>query len=116
MFWVIFWAVVGAYLAVGVGRIPTYYRRWYEASRDEWSFRSEQEHQRSGAWTAILLALVWPYYEGGRWVRDTLIHAVTAEERREQEYLRAERIVQEYNQTKEREARESFDRKLRGEQ
>ena len=114
MSWLIFWGIVGAYFAIGARRVPTYYRRWYEASKGEWSYRSEQEHQRSGAWCAMGLMLIWPYYEAGRWARDALIHRMTAEERAKAEYEHAERIVTEYKARQEREAREEFDRKMRG--
>lgn len=113
----IFWLLVAAYWVVGFKRIPIYYRRWYDASKKEWSYRSEQEHQRSGVWCALGLAAIWQYYEGGRLLRDGLIHSLTAEERRQKEYEAAERIVAEYTARKKREeqqARDEFDRKLRG--
>ena len=114
MGWLIFWGIIAAYFTIGARRVPVYYRRWYEHSKSEWNYRSEEEHQRSGAWCAIGLMMVWPYYEAGRSARDRLIHHMTAEERARAEYEQAERIVAEYTARKEREEREEFDRKLRG--
>jgi hypothetical protein len=58
--------------------------------------------------------LVWPYYEGARWLRDSLIRHLTAEERAKAEYEQAARIVSEYKARKDREEREEFDRHLNG--
>lgn len=114
MEWLIFWGVIVAYWAIGIKRIPVYYRRWYEASKKEWTHMTEQEHQRSGAWHAIGLVTIWPYYEGARLLRDHIIHALTAEERRQKEYEAATKIVADYKARKDREEREEFDRKLSG--
>jgi len=105
MGWLIFWVVVVAYWAVGIKRLPVYYRR-----RDE-----EGVWDESGvAAEAIAMALFWPYYEAGRWVLDTVIRTATAEQRKLEEYEKAARIVEEYTKNKERRDQEEFDRKLRG--
>jgi hypothetical protein len=110
--WLIFgtWFVI--HWAVAFKLMPVYYRRWYDDSKRRWTYNTEQEHQRSGAWHAVGLAFVWPWYEGLRWVRDTIIHRMTAEERAAAEYEKAQRIVDEYRANKEREEREAFDREL----
>lgn len=113
MGWLIFWGVVAAYWAIGIRRYPVYYRRWYDASKKEWTYRSEGEHQKSAMWTALGVATVWPYYEAGRWFRDTVIMHMTAEERAKAEFEKAERIVAEYTERREREARADFDRKMK---
>lgn len=110
----VLWGIFTAYWLVGIKRIPTYYRRWYDVSKKEYRFMSEQEHQRSGAWHAIGLAAIWPYYESARWLRDSLIHALTADERRQKEYEAAAKIVADYKARKDREEREAFDRELDG--
>jgi hypothetical protein len=104
--------VVAAFFAIGARRMPAYYRRWYAASKKEWTYRTEQEHQRSGVWCALGLMLIWPYYESARWIRDTLIHHLTAEERAKAEYEQAAKIVADYKARKDREEREEFDRRL----
>jgi hypothetical protein len=110
---IVYWVIACRFLGI-------YYRRWYEADRKEWStIHSLQDSQRSAAWTALGLACVWPYYEGGRWIRDSIIHRMTAEERRQQEYETAMRIVTDYRRQKhaEEEAeRAAFERKLKEEE
>lgn len=108
MFDLIFWVVVGLYWVVAIKKIPVYYRRHEE--NENCLCNSEKEI----AWVAILLASVWPYYEAGRWVQNRVIHSVTAEQRKQAEYEKAEKIVAEYKQKKEKEEREAFDRALRG--
>jgi hypothetical protein len=115
MGWLIFFGVVAAYLTVGARRLPVYYRRWYDHSRKEWhTIRTVEESQKEAFWTALGVALFWPYYEAGVWFRDSVIHALTAEERAKAEFENAKRIVDEYTKRKEREDREAFDRHLRG--
>lgn len=111
----IFWLVVAAYWAVGIKRIPVYFRRIDANNKERWpSIYTESESHKEAAWGAIGLAVFWPYYEGGRWLRDHIINTMTAEQRRQQEYENAARIVAEYTKNKEREEREAFDRELRG--
>jgi len=113
MGWLILWGIVAAYLAIGARRMPTYYRRWYDHDRKEWhTIHTIEESQRAAAWHAIGLGLFWPYYEGARWMRDTVIRHMTAEERAQAEFKQAERIVAEYKARKEREERDEFDRRL----
>jgi stalled ribosome alternative rescue factor ArfA len=114
MSWFIVWAVVIGYLVMGASRIKTYYPRWLNASKGEWSYRSEEEHHRSAAWCSVGLALIWPYYDAGRWARDALISHMTAEERARAEFEKAEKIVAEYTRRKEHEERDAFDKQLRG--
>lgn len=108
------------YWFIAFRRMPVYYRRWYEGDRKEnHRIHSVQESQRIGAWNALGVASVWPYYEAGRWLRDTIIHAMTAEERRQKEFENAMRIVTNYKaekEAKERREREEFERKLKGEE
>jgi hypothetical protein len=108
MSWIIFWVVVGLYWVVAIKRIPVYYRRYDES--DACNYESE----KGIAWYAILTAMVWPYYEAGRWVQNYVIHSATAEERKQAEYEKAAKIVEDYTKKKDREDREAFDRELRG--
>ena len=104
---VVYWVIACRFLGI-------YYRRWYDGDR-----RDVMQSQRSAAWTALFLASVWPYYEAGRWVRDSLIGHMTKEERREKEFAEAMRIITNYKAQKEadeRREREEFDRKLKGEE
>lgn len=115
MGWIIFWAIVALYWAVGIKRMPVYYKRWYDSDRERYSnIHTVDYSQKSAVWTALGVAAFWPYYESGRWLRDHIIHTMTAEERRKQEYEKAEKIVAEYTERREREEREAFDRELRG--
>lgn len=112
----IFLAVVAAYWAVGIKRIPVYFQRIKEQDRKRYPLSyKESEFQNATAAQSIMLAAVWPYYEGGRWVLDRTIRMATAEERRVAEYEKAAQIVAEYKVRKEREAQAEFDRQLRGE-
>lgn len=112
--WLIFGGIVVAYWAIGIRRLPVYYRRWYDADREAYSSIHTVEYsQKSAYWNAVFVACFWPYYEAGRWVRDHAIGALTAEERAKAEFEKAERIVAEYTQRKEREARADFEKKLR---
>ena len=104
MFWLIFWLVVIVYWVVAVKRMPVYYRRQEEDS--VWS-------ERGIATEAIVMGTFWLFYEAGRWVQNTIIHQATKEQRRWDEYVKAEYIVKEYTERKEREDREAFDRALR---
>lgn len=114
MDWLIFWLVIAGYWAVGIKRMPVYYRRTFE--KNSWHESDERELQKYAAWCSLGVASVWPYYEAGLWLRDHIIHTMTAEERRQAEFEKAERIVAEYTERKEREEREAFDRQLRGEE
>jgi hypothetical protein len=117
MDWLIFWGVIIAYWAVGIKRMPTYYQRTKEHHKKEYPATYAADNasaDRTAAWGSLGLASIWPYYEAGRWLRDHIIHTMTADERRQQEYQQAERIVAEYTARKEREEREEFDQKLRG--
>lgn len=115
MGWLIFWLVVAAYWAIGIKRMPVYYNRAFAHNRKEWSsIRTVEQAQKESAWVCLGIASVWPYYEGGRWLRDHIVHTMTAEQRRQQEYENAEKIVAEYKKNKEREEHEAFDRALRG--
>jgi hypothetical protein len=111
----IFWLVVAAYWAIGIKRISVYFHRVYQSDRDSFSsIHTESDSHKAAAWGALGLASIWPYYEGGRWLRDHIINTMTAEQRRQQEYEKATKIVADYKAKQEREAREAFDRELRG--
>jgi len=115
MSWLVFWSIVGLYWAIGIKRMPTYFHRVYDHQRAEWRHQSDLECQKIAAWGALGLAAVWPYYEGGRWLRDHIINTMTAEQRRQKEYEKAEQIVTEYKKRQEQEERAAFDRELKGE-
>lgn len=109
----IFWAA--CYFAVGGLLVRGYYRHWLEISKQRWPYRSKDGHERSAAWCALGLLLIWPYYEAGRWVLDTLTHRRTAKERAAADYEKAKRIIAEYRAWKrreEQEERERFDKEL----
>jgi hypothetical protein len=109
---IIYWVIACRFLGI-------YYRRWYEHDRNvNHRIHNAQDSQRRAAWNALGLASVWPYYEAGRWIMDSLIRTQTREERRQREFAEAMRIVTNYKAQQaadERRAREEFDRKLREE-
>jgi len=116
MGWMIFWAIVVLYWVVAFKRLPVYYKRWYEYYDDVWgSIQTERTSQKGAAWISIGLMFVWPFYEGGRLVRDFLISSMTAEERKQAEYEKAAKIVEDYQKQKEREEKEAFDRAMKEE-
>jgi hypothetical protein len=110
---IVYWVIACRFLGI-------YYRRWYEHHRKEHgTYYSVLESQRSAAWSALLLACVWPYYEAGRWVRDSIIYRMTADERRQKEYEAAMHIVTDYKRekhAKEEAERAAFERKLKEEE
>lgn len=114
MSWVIFWTIIILYWTVGIKRMPVYFHRIDRANYDRYpNIYEEASSHKESAWGALGLAAFWPYYEGGRWVRDHIINTMTAEQRRQKEYEKAEKIVAEYTQRKEQEERDAFDRELK---
>ena len=116
MDWLIFWGAIIAYWLVGIKRMPDYYRRSEASFKKNYplTYRTEKDAvQKNAACGALCLAAIWPYYEAGRWLINHIIHSMTADERRQQEYQKAERIVAEYKARQEREEREEFDRQMR---
>ena len=116
MFDLIFWLIVVLYWGVGIKRIPLYYKRVDEYNAKEYPHMSANGGMaKMTAVAAIFMAVFWPYYEAGRWVLNYVIQTATAEQRKWDEYVKAEKIVEEYKARKEREDREAFDRALKGE-
>lgn len=70
--------------------------------------------RKEAAWGALGLAVIWPLYETCRFVQNYIIHSMTAEERKQEEYKKAEKIVADYVRDKDRKEREAFDRELKG--
>jgi hypothetical protein len=114
MFDLIFWLVVIAYWVVAIKLLPAYYKRVDESLAKEFPLTYQDGMSKSTAWGAFALMAFWPYYEAGRWVQNTIIKQATKEQRKWDEYVKAEQIVKEYTERKEREDREAFDRALRG--
>lgn len=113
MDWLILIAVVVGYWTIGIKRMPTYFHRVDEHNRKEYPYSYKNTGMpKEAAWGAIGLASIWPFYEGGRWVQNHIINTATAEQRKQQEYAKAKKIIAEYTQRKEREEREAFDREL----
>jgi hypothetical protein len=110
---IVYWVIACRFLGI-------YYRRWYEHDRTQWhSIHTVEHSQRSAAWTALGLAAFWPYYEAGRWIRDSIIYRMTVDERRQKEYETAMRIVTDYKRekhAKEEAERAAFERKLKEEE
>jgi len=114
MFWLIFWLVVIAYWVVAIKLIPVYYKRCDASNAKQYPHSySAKGFERNNAIEAVAIAAFWPYYEAGRWVLNTVIHQATKEQRKWDEYVKAEQIVKEYTERKEREEREAFDRALK---
>lgn len=114
MGWVIFWLIVVAYWVVGIKRLPMYFRRCADNNQADYpNSYTDERYANNNAWEAIALALFWPYYEFGRWVRDTVIQTATAEQRKQEAYEQARKIVEDYEKNKEKRDKEEFDRKLR---
>ena len=97
MGWLIFWGIVIAWWAVGIKRIPTYYKR-VANSRDVMA----PETPKGRAFVSLLLASVWLYYEVWVLISDRIIHVSTAEERKAKELAEARRIIAEYEREQER--------------
>lgn len=113
---ILFWASVVLYWAIAIKRMPTYFKRWYEYDQEEWgSIHDEEDSQKAAAWITLGLMFVWPFYEGGRWLRDHIVSSMTREERKEAEYTKAAKIVEDYKLQQEKADREAFDKALKEE-
>lgn len=88
----IFWGVIVGYWVVAFLRLPVYWRRWLAEDPYPWE-RGSKHQYNSVAWTSLGVATVWPYYEAGRWVRDTLINRMTVEERKQKQVEDARKII-----------------------
>jgi len=112
---VIVWTLVGTYVFIGIKQFPKYYKDFYARIRAYWTYDTDRSCHIQAFWTALGLSIVWPFYDGGGYLINRTIHSMTREERREAEYQKAREIVEEYTERKEREAKEAFDRELKGE-
>lgn len=83
--WLIFWGIFIAYWAVGIKRMPLYFKRSEASFKKDYPMTCRDDPDaahKHAAWAALGLAAFWPFHEGGRWIRDHIIHTMTAEERR----------------------------------
>ncbi|ASR80341.1 hypothetical protein SEA_JEGGS_87 [Arthrobacter phage JEGGS] len=92
MFWLAFWLVVIGYFILGATRLPKYFEMFRE---DKWTSDTE------AFWYAFMLVFIWPYFEIGKWLKNTVIHHLTREEREEAEYQKAQQIVKDWEAKKE---------------
>lgn len=91
MGWLIFWGVVIIWWAIGIKRIPTYYKR-VANSQDIMA----PETPKGCALIALLLASIWLYYEAWVFISDRIIYVSTADERKAKELANARKIIAEY--------------------
>jgi len=90
----ILWGWIIAHWAVAVKRTPVWFRTFYDLDRKNFSFiHSVEQSRRSAAWHVMGIVWIWPWYEGLRWVRDTIVHRMTVEERKQEELDKARRVI-----------------------
>jgi hypothetical protein len=108
------WTVIPVvWLIIGFKRIPVYYKRCDEYNAEHFPYtHKDNGMQVSAATGTVALAVFWPFYEAGLWVLNYIIRTATAEQRKWDEYVKAEQIVEAYKKQKEREEKEAFDREL----
>ncbi|QDH47996.1 hypothetical protein SEA_NAPOLEONB_89 [Arthrobacter phage NapoleonB] len=107
MFWLAFWLVVIGYFVIGATRLPIYFKMFNGSA-----YNSETE----SFWMAFFLVFIWPYYEAGKWLKNTVVHHLTREEREQAEYEKAQKIVKDWEakqKRQEQKEREDFERELR---
>lgn len=107
MFWIAFWLIVIGYFVLGSTRIPTYFKMFRD---DRWT------EDKEAFWYAFFLMFIWPFYEAGKWIQNRVIHSLTREERQEEEYRKAQRIVDDWHYekaAKERKEKEAWERALK---
>lgn len=93
----ILWGWVVAHWAVAVRRTPVWFRRFYDLDRKQFhSIHSKEQSRRSAAWHVMGLVWIWPWYEGLRWVRDTIVRRMTAEEREQERLEAARKVIADY--------------------
>jgi len=111
-----FWLAVILYWVVAIKRLPVYYKRVDEHNAEAFPYlHKDTGMAKNNAWESFALAAFWPFYEAGRWVQNTIILTATAEERKQAEYEKAAKIVEDYQKQKEREAKEAFEKAMKEE-